>query len=321
MVIRDSFHKIYYAVGIFVIVSVSVAFCFCQQTASRVEPPRTVDRSFHPEIRYPAYPEGKGPVILIDEAHNNFHTAEGTYMPFAAVLTRDGYVVKRAKKKITTDLLRSCSILVIADAQPPSQKGLPPTFSDQEIDILNAWVKKGGALFLITDHMPDPRTIEKFALSFGIQVNNGYVLNGFLSGEERPLVFQRADGTLTDHPITNGRNPSEKIRSVATFAGSAFKADPGFEPLMIFGPERRSWMPKEYWKFPPGTPNISVAGWFQGGVSEFGAGKIAFFSEAAMFTAQIFDQGRVRAGMNHPLGKDNAQFLLNVVHWLSGLLE
>ena len=143
----------------------------------------------------------------------------------------------------------------------------------------------------------------------------------FFSGEERPLVFQRADGTLTDHPITNGRNPSEKIRSVATFAGSAFRADPGFEPLMIFSSGRRSWMPKEYWKFPPGTPNISVAGWFQGGVSKFGEGKIAFFSEAAMFTAQIFDQGRIRAGMNHPLGKDNAQFLLNVMHWLSDLLE
>jgi hypothetical protein len=318
---RISFGKIFNSVGIFVMISVAAAFCFCQQAASTVEPPRTVDLSFHPEIRYPAYPLGKGPVVLIDEAHNNFHTGGGTYMPFAALLNRDGYVIKMAKTKITADLLRPCSILVIADAQPPSQKGDPPTFSDQEIDILNAWVRKGGALLLITDHMPDPGTIEKLALSFGIRVNNGYVLNGFFSGGERPLVFKRADGTLTEHPITNGRNPSEKIQSVATFAGSAFKADPGFEPLMIFGPERRSWMPKEYWKFPPGTQNISVSGWFQGGVSEFGEGKIAFFSEAAMFTAQIFDQGRVRAGMNHPLGKDNAQFLLNVMHWLSGLLE
>jgi len=38
------------------------------------------------------------------------------------------------------------------------------------------------------------------------------------------------------------------------------------------------------------------------------------------FTAQIFDQGRVRAGMNPPLGKDNAQILLNVMHWLSSRL-
>lgn len=320
MIRKALFIRIFHAIGIFITFSVLTAFCFCQQTASTVEPPRTVDRSFHPEIRYPAYSIGKGPVVLIDEAHNNFHTAEGTYLPFAAVLKRDGYVIKRARTKITTDLLRSCSILVIADAQPPSQKGQPPTFSDQEVDILNDWVRKGGALFLITDHMPDPGAIEKLALSFGIQVNNGYVLNGFLSGEEKPLVFKRTDGTLADHPITSGRSPSEKIRSVATFAGSAFKAGPGFEPLMIFGPDRRSWMPKEYWKFPPGTPNISVAGWFQGAVSKFGEGRVAFFSEAAMFTAQIFDQGRIRAGMNHSLGEDNAQFLLNTMHWLSNRL-
>lgn len=308
--------------GLAVLVLVFSAFAFClgQQTASTVEPPRTVDRSFHPEIKNPAYPLGKGPLVLIDEAHNNFHTAEGTYLPFSALLSRDGYVVKKAETKITPDLLQSCSILVIADAQPPGQKGDPPTFSQQEIDILNDWVGKGGSLFVITDHMPDPGAIEKLALSFGIQVNNGYVLNGYFSGRERPIVFRRSDGSLVDHPITNGRDPSEKIHSVATFAGSAFKEGPDFQPLLVFGQGRRSWMPKEYWKFPPGTPNIDIAGWFQGGVSEFGEGRIAFFSEAAMFTAQIFDQGRVRAGMNHPLGKDNAQLLLNVMHWLSSRL-
>ncbi len=307
-------------VAVCVLVFSVFAFCLEQQTASTVEPPRTVDRSFHPEIKNPAYPLGKGPLVLIDEAHNNFHTAGGTYLPFSALLSRDGYVVKKAKTKITPDLLQSCSILVIADAQPPSQKGDPPTFSQQEIDILNDWVRKGGSLFVITDHMPDPGAIEKLALSFGIQVNNGYVLNGYFSGRERPIVFRRSDGSLIDHPITNGRDPSEKIQSVATFAGSAFKAGPDFQPLLVFGAGRRSWMPKEYWKFPPSTPNIGVAGWFQGGVSEFGEGRIAFFSEAAMFTAQIFDQGRVRAGMNHPLGEDNAQLLLNVMHWLSSRL-
>jgi hypothetical protein len=76
-------------------------------------------------------------------------------------------------------------------------------------------------------------------------------------------------------------------------------------------------MPKEYNKFPPGTPSIDVAGWYQGGVMPYGEGKIAFFAEAAMFTAQIFADGRVRAGMNHPLGKDNARLLLNILHWLS----
>jgi hypothetical protein len=59
---------------------------FGQQTASTVEPPRTVDRSFRYDIEEPAYPQGNGPVILIDEAHNNFHTGVGTYRPFAELL-------------------------------------------------------------------------------------------------------------------------------------------------------------------------------------------------------------------------------------------
>jgi hypothetical protein len=210
---------------------------------------------------------------------------------------------------------------VIADAQPPAKMGDPPSFSDEEIRILNEWVRKGGKLFVITDHMPDPGAIEDLARSFGIEVNNGYVLSGPPPGRRDPILFQKKDGTLADHLLTRGRNPDEAVQIVATFAGSAFKCGEEFEPLLIFGKGYRSWMPKEYYRFPPGTPNIDVAGWFQGGVKEFGEGRIALFSEAAMFTAQVFNNGKEKVGMNHPLGRGNAQLLLNTVHWLSGLLN
>ena len=75
--------------AVFALVFSMVSFGSDQQTASKVEPPRTADESFHPEIKAPAFPKGKGPVVLIDEAHNNFHTATGTYKPFAALLKRD----------------------------------------------------------------------------------------------------------------------------------------------------------------------------------------------------------------------------------------
>jgi len=149
-----------------------------QQTASTIEPPHSVDKSFSYVIKNPAYPKGKGPIVLIDEAHNNFHTAEGTYLPFADLLRQDGYVVKRAKDKISVELLKSEIIYVIADAQPPFNIGDPPIFAKEEIQILNDWVKKGGALFVITDHMPDPGAIADLALSFGLEVSNGYVMNG-----------------------------------------------------------------------------------------------------------------------------------------------
>jgi hypothetical protein len=292
-----------------------------QQTASTVEPPRSVDRAFRYVIAKPGYPQGNGPVVLIDEAHNSFHTAVGTYRPFADLLKQDGYVVKRAELKISEKLLSSGDIYVIADAQPPAKISDPPTFSNEEIRILNDWVGKGGALCVITDHMPDPGAIEDLARSFGIEVNNGYVLSGPPPGRREPILFQKTDGTLADHPITRGRSSDEVVHNVATFAGSAFRCREGLQPILIFGKGYRSWMPKEYYQFPPGTPNIDVTGWYQGGVKVFGEGRIAFFSEAAMFTAQVFNNGREKVGMNHPLGRDNARLLLNTVHWLSGLLN
>ena len=291
-----------------------------QQTASTVEAPRSVDRSFKYEVDAPAYAYGKGPLVLIDEGHNNFHTASGTYWPFAELLRRDGYVIGSARRAVDRDLLDFCTVYVIADAQPPPEKGDLPTFAPVEIDILQQWVTEGGALFLITDHMPDPGAIALLARSFGVEVNNGYVLNGTLTGRERPIVFSMGGpDKLMDHPLSRGRSPGERIAQVATFAGSAFKAAKDFQPIMILGRGRRAWMPKEYWEFPPGTPNISVEGWYQGGVQECGKGRLACFAEAAMFTAQVFDRGRVKAGMNHPEAKGNARLLLNVMHWLSRL--
>ena len=312
------------AKGFFLVLSLGTlifAADTAQQTASTVEPPRSVDRSFRYDIRNPAFPQGKGPVVLIDEAHNNFHTAIGTYRPFADLLNQDGYVVKRAELKISKKLLSSGAIYVIADAQPPAKIGDPPTFSNEEIRILNEWVRKGGKLFAVTDHMPDPAAVEDLALSFGIEVSNGYVLSGPPPGRREPILFQTTNGTLADHPITRGRSPDEVVRSVATFAGSAFRCGEGLQPLLIFGEGYRSWMPKEYYQFPPGTPNIDVTGWYQGGVKVYGQGRIAFFSEAAMFTAQVFNNGRERVGMNHPLGRENARLLLNTIHWLSDLLN
>jgi hypothetical protein len=292
-----------------------------QQTASTVEPPRTVDRSFNPDISDPAYPPGRGPVILVDEAHNNFHTSVGLYYPFARLAERDGYVVERGLTRISSDLLKNCRIFVIADAQPPVKKGDPPTFTEEEVGILNGWVKEGGSLFLITDHMPDPGAVAELAASFGIRVSNGYAILGPPPGPAEPLIFRRDEGTLVDCVVTEGRSESEAVQSIATFAGSAFQADKNFIPVLIFGKGIRTWTPEKYWEFPPDTPNESVEGWFQGGVMEYGKGRIAFFAEAAMFTAQVFNNGRIRVGMGHPLAGDNARLLLNVLHWLDGILR
>ena len=276
------------------------------------------DESYNPEIKSPAYEKGKGPVVFLDEAHNNFHTLDYRYRPFAKLLEKDGYEIKPSKSKITRDLLDQCSIFVISD---PMSKENKSAFTRDEIVILRDWVSDGGSLLLITDHMPDVPAIADLAAAFGIEPLNGYVLNSAPGEEVGPVHFKRNDGTLTEHPITMGRRGyEEEINSVTSFTGCAFKAGSDFFPLMIFGPYKTSWMTREAHKFPPDTPKIDVEGWFQGGVMEIGRGRMAFFGEAGMFTAQIIKQRNIKFGMNVPIAKENYQFLLNIFHWLSGIL-
>ena len=56
-------------------------------TAPGIAPAQQVaDLKYKPPLPRPAYQAGKGPRVAIDEAHHNFHTAEGRNKPFAELL-------------------------------------------------------------------------------------------------------------------------------------------------------------------------------------------------------------------------------------------
>lgn len=286
---------------------------------------QVADMQFNPAIGKPAYPHGHGPVVMVDEAHFNFHTAEGRYLPFARLLRRDGYIVRGSRSLFSKKSLESGRILVIVNALAERNRRnwslpTPSAFSDKEIDAVRDWVKGGGSLFLVADHMPFPGCAEKLARAFGIQFNNGFAINTTKRG---PIVFDRSSGTLINNPVTEGRSIAERIDSVATFTGSAFRIRKGVNvyPLLVFGPHVISLMPKTAWKFSKKTRRVLVKGWYQGAVLKYGKGRVAVFGEAAMFTAQVAGPRRRPMGMNAPIAAQNAQFLLNVMHWLSGLIE
>ncbi len=276
------------------------------------------DVYYKPEIKNPAYPVGKGPLVYLDEGHNNFHKLEGRYKPFRLLLERDGYVLESSTSRISAQLLAKCKIFIISD--PMSQKK-KSAYSNKEIEILKNWVKNGGSLFLITDHMPDPPAIAELALAFGIKVQDSYVFNSETELLGGKIYFKISDETLGDHPITQGRpGLNENINIVTSFTGSAFKAGNDFIPIMTFGPKKTAWLTKKEGKFPMNTPKIEVEGWLQGGIQDIGTGQLAFFSEAGMFTAQIIGPDKTKFGMNVPDANENAQFLLNIMHWLTGML-
>ena len=281
------------------------------------------DTLFTPNVSSPAFRHGTGPAVLIDEAHNNFHTMEGRYLPFARLLQKDGYVVAPQRTRFVRTDLERAQILVIANALPGGTQDaeILPTasaFDSAEIATVREWVNDGGSLWLIADHMPFAGAAESLAVQFGILLSNGFALDA--GTEEGLMHFTRSDGSLADHPVTRGRNPSEHIDSVVAFTGQAFRFDGPGEALMTLGRNVDLLLPQVAWQFSPLTPRISASGMLQGGVVRFGKGRVAVFGEAAMFSAQIAEPGHRRAGMNSRLAPQNAQFLLNVAHWLSGLL-
>lgn len=300
-----------FAVLLFLLTSAPL---FAQQVA---------DPDFNPKIERPAYDAGKGPLVLIDEAHHNFHTVDGRYKPFADFLRRDGYRVTESKAKFSRDALQEAQVLVIANAlseQNVNRPVLPiaPAFTAEEIAAVRDWVNEGGSLLLIADHMPWPGAAAKLASEFGILFADGFAFTVDGSGI---MQFQVKDKSLQDHPILQGRDTKEAVSSVMSFAGQAFRLRRGadVQPLMVFGDNALLLMPTEAWKFSKQTPRLSASGMFQGAVLNFGSGRVAVFGEAAMFTAQL-SRKKQPMGMNHPAAKQNAQFLLNVMHWLSGKL-
>jgi hypothetical protein len=130
------------------------------------------------------------------------------------------------------------------------------------------------------------------------------------------LVFQRADGTLLEHAITESARDEERIEKVMTFTGQALRVrNPHAVPFLQLSPDAREYPRRnaDDNEFRP------AAGFAQGVALEFGKGRVVILGEAAMLSSQITKTrlGTFRFGMSRP-GYDNRQLALNIIHWLSG---
>ena len=254
----------------------------------------------------------KSPVVFIDEAHNNLHKVNGRFKPFSQVLTSDGYTVKPSKEKFTLEYLKQADILVIVNALDKKRRDYNPPFGDafdtEEVEAVKQWVSQGGSLFLVADHTPFPKVIEKLSMAFGFEFSNGHVGDA---------IFSLDNNALVDHPITKEISHSERIVQVKTFGGSAFQIPESATPLLILGKGATSLVPDIPFQVNAKTPRISMDGWYQGAVLEVGEGRVAIFSEAMMFTSQVYIPTGKKMGLVSDGAEQNEQFLLNVMHWLS----
>lgn len=275
------------------------------------------DLEYAPPISKPAYAQESGPVIRIDEAHNNYHTLDGRYAAFANLLRRDGFRLEASKPEFSAATLEGTTILVISNAEAAQSGSVAASaFTNLEIAALRQWVEQGGSLLVVADHPPFSDSATALGEAFGFQFTSGVALTPAAGGGVGPIaVFEIGKG-LMPSVLTRGRLPSERVDSLMTFTGSAFRAPPAATSVLVFQEGSRSFV-----LGPTGpdwaAPSMPIAGLSQGAILEIGKGRIAVFGEAAMFTAQRGGPNNQPMGMNTPGAEQNYQFVLNLMHWLS----
>ena len=278
----------------------------------------------------PSFAEGKGPVVCLDEAHNNYHTAEGRYKAFADVVRGDGFVFRSNLEKFSAESLAKCTVVVIANpANDENAIGKtwayphPPAFTREETDAMFQWIRGGGSLLLIADHAPYAGAAAGLAAMLGAVMADGYA--SIPREGQLPDIFSVQNQLLKPHAILRGRDGSDAVETVGTFTGSAFQVSAEFTSILVLPPGSTvlvRWVMNFGEAAPPQSewPRIPVAGWSQGAARTLGKGRVMILGEAGMCSAQLAGPTKWQMGMNNPQAPKNAQFCLNTVRWLAGIL-
>ena len=297
------------------------------------------DPDFTPTVPSPAYPDG-GPTVVLDEAHGSVQTIGGRYRAFAAVLRADGYEVVRGTSRFDGGGLDQADVLVISNAAAlPEGEGGPSAFTESEIDAIDAWVRNGGALLLAADHAPHGEAAEALAARFGVGMGKGYAFWPTATGLTTNLDYDLDPDRSDAHPILRGRSADERIGRVRAFTGQSLMPPPDAEMLLpmddghwegadrdVLGVIRERIRADEDVAVVLSDLAVPIVEGAQGLALRHGNGRVVVLAEAGMLTAQLIrfppeDQREdIRFGLNTP-GHDNQQFLLNILHWLSGDLD
>lgn len=300
-----------------------VVFAF-ESTASQQPDP-----AFNARVSDPAYAI-RHPRALFDEAHNNSHTADGTYKPFLDLIKSDGYLVSINEKRFSRQSLAGYSVLIIVNATGSQEKRESPAFTKEECDAVRDWVQAGGSLLLVIDHAPFNTPSAELAARFSVDISPGFVIDkknfNTESDDQTEIIFSRDNSLLLKHPITEGRTAAERVNRVITFSGVSVKGpDAGVQFLKlssdafdILRPEKEKVSDdpeaaRVDWKQAP------AGGRGQAVALEFEKGRVVVFGNAAALTAQIGSKD-IHYGMNVS-GFGNRQLALNIMHWLSRLLK
>jgi hypothetical protein len=295
------------------LITLSAVLFSCRET-----PVQRADNDFDVTVKTPAYKDNK-PVVLFDEGHNNFHTTNGLYEPFANLIKNDGYDLKTLKTSVTMEALKPSGIYVIVNAKGKGDLNDTPAFTENETETIKNWVINGGSLLLIADHFPYGSAVENLGNKLGIDFQKGMVQDSVFfdkkSNDQSQLEFSKENKLLTEHPITKG------INKVITFTGQSLKCSSCISFLTL-SDVAYDMTPMTKVLKDGGDTRVEVTyenpqsakGRSQGVALRLGKGKIVCLGEAAMLTAQK-NRDDSKVGMNY--NPDNKKLALNIMHWLT----
>lgn len=298
------------------IFSLITLFLICSSLSIKGQ--QTPDTTFVPNIEHQSYESGKGPTICIDSVHNNLHTLDGGFAPFARLMKVAGFRMKDLDQPVlNSKVLAGCDVYAIINPLHESNLGNwrlpnPSAFTGEEVTEINKWVEAGGSLFLVADHMPFAGAAELLGNSFGFSFSNGFA--NLVKERNQPDYFSMDNGRLYDHTLLK-----ENIQTVTSFTGSAFTSPDEAEIIMKFKKGDVSLEPEIAWQFTDTTKTISLEGYAQGAVLNYGSGKVAVFGEAAMFTAQkVTNQnGTFSVGFTSRIAPNNQLFAVYLMEYLA----
>ncbi len=288
------------------------------------------------------------PKLAIDQAHGNIHTKDGLFQAFAQLAANDGYHVVANVNSFTKDSLKGIDVLVISNplgTLSNDNNNSTPAFTQAECDAVYDWVQHGGSLFLIADHAPIGDAAQPLAQRFGTTLGNNVVFDtnsdNFTDDHATVLVFSDSNHLLGQSPIMQGRNEAERIHRLVAFTGESVSIPKGATALLILSPtagvvsngqdvepmfdkdaaKAKAAREAALKRSPAGAQAMAIA-------FASGKGRVVISGEAGMMTAQLFEEKQKDGsekivgtmGWEVP-GNDDRQYVLNILHWLSGALQ
>lgn len=285
----------------------------------------------------------RAPRVLFDEGHQNVHTTAGQGRALAELLRGHGFEVVGHAGALDGAALAGCDVLIVATPRgaaksAPMAERRRPAFGAEEVGAIDAWVRAGGGLLLVTDHPPIGDAALPLAERFGVDASCAFTedpAQGRPAGsarvpwaeDGRDILFTRAAGGVGDHPVTGGSvtggrreggERGERIERVATFLGQSLAGPAGSVSFLTLAPtarDRKLGWEGDHWQTPAeGDPIADAGGRSQGLALAVGAGRVVVLGEAGMLGTRGL-AADARGPDGEPL--DNARLALGIVRWLA----